>query len=341
MKVDLRSDTVTKPSLAMRAAIAKAEVGDDVFGEDPTAQELQRRVADLLGKEAALFVPSGTMANQLGVRAQTHHGDEIIIARTSHQYNYESGGLAAISGVQVNVVDGERGRFRREDIESKVRPDDQHFGPTSLICIENTTNVGGGAIFDLDEIKRIREFACTNSLGMHLDGARLFNACVETNIPAREYAAQFDSVSVCLSKGLGAPVGSVLAGTAEVIRTAHRFRKMLGGGMRQVGILAAAGLYAIEHNIDRLKEDHQRAKRLGDAVTSMGSLKLKWPVDTNFVMIELSDSGMPAVEAVSRLKAEGVGIMNLDSTSLRAVTHLDIDDEGINYAIDAFRRVFG
>ena len=341
MKVDLRSDTVTRPSPAMRTAIAQAEVGDDVFGEDPTAQELQRRVADLLGKEAALFVPSGTMANQLAVRAQTHHGDEIIMERTSHQFNYESGGLAAISGVQVNLVDGERGRFRLEDIESIVRPDDPHFAPTSLISIENTTNLGGGAIFDLDEIKRIREFACTNNLRMHLDGARLFHACVETNIPAREYAAQFDSVSVCLSKGLGAPVGSVLAGTAEVIDTAHRFRKMLGGAMRQVGILAAAGVYAIEHNIDRLKEDHQRAKRLGNAVASLGPLKLKWPVNTNFVMIDLADCGMSAVEAVRRLNAEGVGIMNLDSTSLRAVTHLDVDDEGIDYAINAFRRVFG
>jgi len=340
MKVDLRSDTVTKPSPAMRAAMAEAEVGDDVFGEDPTVNELERRVAELLGKEAALFVPSGTMANQLAIRSQTRHGDEIVMERNSHPFNYESGGLAAISGVQTNLVDGERCRFRREDIEHVVNPADHHFAPTSLIVIENTTNRGGGAIFDLNEIKRIHEFAAEHGLKMHLDGARLFNACVETAVAPSEYAGEFDTASICLSKGLGAPVGSVLAGPAATIDTAHRFRKMLGGGMRQAGIVAAAGLFALEHNIDRLKEDHQRAKRLAEGVSTVGPLAVKWPVDTNFVMIDVSATGISAAETAARLNDEGVGMLALYPTVLRAVTHLDIDDDGIEHAIAAFRKLF-
>jgi len=340
MKVDLRSDTVTKPCPAMRAVMADAEVGDDVFGEDPSVNELQRRAAELLGKESALFVPSGTMANELAIRSQTHHGDEIVMERNSHPFNYESGGLAAISGVQINLIDGERGRYCREDIENVVNPLDSHFAPTSLVAVENTTNRGGGAIFDLNEIKRIREFAIEHGLKMHLDGARLFNACVETGIAASEYAAQFDTVSVCLSKGLGAPVGSVLAGDAETIEVARRFRKMFGGGMRQAGIIAAGGLYALEHNIDRLKEDHRRARRLAEGVSSVGSLSIKWPVDTNFVMIDVSATGIGAEEACDRLGEEEVGMLALHPTLLRAVTHLDIDDDGIDYAVSVFRKLF-
>ena len=296
--------------------------------------------ADILGKESALFVPSGTMANELAIRSQTHHGDEIVMERNNHLFNYESGGLAAISGVQINLIDGERSRFRREDIEHVIHPDDPHFSPTSLIAVENTTNRGGGAIFDLNEIKRICEFAIEHGLKMHLDGARLFNACVETGIAASEYAARFDTVSVCLSKGLGAPVGSVLAGDAETIKVAHRFRKMFGGAMRQAGIIAAGGLYALEHNIDRLKEDHRRARRLADGVSSIGPLSIKWPVDTNFVMIDVSETGIGAKEASARLGEEGVGMLALHPTLLRALTHLDIDDDGIDYAVSVFQKLF-
>jgi len=341
MKVDLRSDTVTKPSPAMRTVMAEAEVGDDLFGEDPTVNELQRRVSELLGKDSALFVASGTMANELAIKSQTRHGDEIIMERDSHLFKYESGGLAAISGVQTNLIDGERGRFRREDIENAVNPTVSYFAPTSLIAVENTTNYGGGAIFDLNEIKRIHEFAIEQGLKMHLDGARLFNACVETGIAASEYAAHFDTVAVCLSKGLGAPVGSVLAGSAETIEVARRFRKMFGGGMRQAGIIAAGGLYALEHNIDRLKEDHRRAKRLAEGISSIGPLSVKYPVDTNFVMIDVSATGMGAEEARARLGEEGIGTLALDPTLLRALTHLDIDDEGIESAVTVFKKLFG
>jgi len=340
MKVDLRSDTVTKPSAAMREAMAAAVVGDDVYGEDPTVNELQRRVAELLGKEAALFVPSGTMSNQIAIRSQTHHGDEIVMERTCHPFNFESGAMAALSGVQVNLVDGDRGRFRVEDLEHIVRPPNHHFAQTALISVENTTNNGGGAIFDVKEIARIREFATERKLRMHLDGARLLNACVETGIAAREYTQHFDTVSICLSKGLGAPVGSVLAGSAETMDKAHRFRKMFGGGMRQAGILAAAGIYALDNNVDRLKDDHRRARRLAEGIASMESLKIRWPVDTNFVMIDISGTGLSVAEVVERLGAEGILILGAFQT-LRAVTHLDVDDDGIEYAVETFRRLFG
>lgn len=340
MKVDLRSDTVTKPSAAMREAMAAAVVGDDVYGEDPTVNELQRRVAELLDKEEALFVPSGTMANQIAIRSQTHHGDEIVMERTCHPFNFESGAIAALSGVQVNLVDGDRGRLRVEDLEHVVRPTDHHFAQTALISLENTTNRGGGAICDVNEVAKIREFAVEHELRMHLDGARLLNACVETGVAPAEYAQHFDTVSICLSKGLGAPVGSVLSGSAETIDKAHRFRKMFGGGMRQAGIIAAAGIYALDNNIDRLKEDHRRAKRLAEGIESIESVKIKWPVDTNFVMIDVSGTGLSGAEVVERLDAEGVGI-GAEFQTLRAVTHLDVDDDGIEYAVEAFRRLFG
>lgn len=340
MKVDLRSDTVTKPSAGMREAMAAAVVGDDVYGEDPTVNELQRRVAELLGKETALFVPSGTMANQIAIRSQTHHGDEIVMERTCHPFNFESGAIAALSGVQVNLVDGDRGRFCVEDLEHVVRPTDHHFAQTALISLENTTNRGGGAICDVNEVAKIREFAVEHELRMHLDGARLLNACVETGVAPAEYAQHFDTVCICLSKGLGAPVGSVLAGSAETMDKAHKFRKMFGGGMRQAGIIAAAGIYALDNNVDRLKEDHRRARRLAEGIESIESVKIKWPVDTNFVMIDVSGTGLSGAEVVERLDAEGVGI-GAEFQTLRAVTHLDVDDDGIEYAVEAFRRLFG
>jgi threonine aldolase len=248
--------------------------------------------------------------------------------------------MAALSGVQVNLVDGDRGRFCVEDLEHIVRPPNHHFAQTALISVENTTNNGGGTIFGVKEIARIREFATEHELRMHLDGARLLNACVETGVAPREYAQHFDTVSICLSKGLGAPVGSVLAGSAETMDKAHKFRKMFGGGMRQAGIIAAAGIYALDNNIERLKEDHRRARRLAEGISSVGSLRIKWPVDTNFVMIDVSGTGLSVPEIVERLGAEGVHILGAFQT-LRAVTHLDVDDEGIEHAVEAFRRLFG
>jgi len=247
--VDLRSDTVTKPTPAMRKAIAEAEVGDDVFGEDPTVNTLQKKVAEILGKEASLFVPSGTMANQLAIKSHTQPGDEVIIEATSHPYNFESGASAALSGIQFYCLKGVRGILDASQIEEAIRPNDHHFPVTRLICLENTHNRGGGAIYPLEKIAEISQLAKSKNLLLHLDGARLWNASVATGIKPQEYARWVDSVSVCLSKGLGAPIGSLVAGTKPFIDRVHRFRKMFGGGMRQVGIIAAAGLYALGHHI--------------------------------------------------------------------------------------------
>ncbi|MDP2972738.1 MAG: GntG family PLP-dependent aldolase, partial [Deltaproteobacteria bacterium] len=254
--IDLRSDTVTRPTPLMRKAMSEAEVGDDVFGEDPTVNALHERVAQMLGKEAALFVPSGTMANQLAIKSHTQPGDEVIIEATSHPYNFEGGGGAVLSGIQFYCLRGVRGILDASQIEEAIRPDDHHFPVTRLICLENTHNRGGGAIYPIDKMAEIYRLAKSKGLLVHLDGARLWNASVATGISPHEYGQWADSVSVCLSKGLGAPIGSLVAGSRIFIDRVHRFRKMFGGGMRQVGIIAAAGLYALEHHIERLKEDH-------------------------------------------------------------------------------------
>ena len=259
--IDLRSDTVTKPTPAMRKAMAEAEVGDDVFGEDPTVNALQEKVAKILGKEASIFVPSGTMANQLAIKSHTQPGDEVIIEATSHPYNFEAGASAALSGIQFYCLKGIRGILDASQIEEAIRPDDHHFPVTRLICLENTHNRGGGSVYPIKKIAEISRFAKSKGLLLHLDGARLWNASVAAGIKPQEYAQWADSVSVCLSKGLGAPIGSLVAGSKTFIDRVHRFRKMFGGGMRQVGIIAAAGIYALDHHIGRLKEDHENAKR--------------------------------------------------------------------------------
>ena len=258
--IDLRSDTVTKPTAAMRKAMAEAEVGDDVYGEDPTVNALQEKVARILGKEAAIYVASGTMANQLAIKSHTQPGDELIMEATSHPYNFEGGAIAAISGVQVYCLQGVRGILDASQIEAAIRPTDHHYAVTRLVCIENTHNRGGGSIYPLKKMEEIYRLAKSKGLLVHLDGARLWNASVATGIKPHEYAQYADSVSVCISKGLGAPVGSLVAGSKTFIDRVHRFRKMIGGGMRQVGILAAAGIYALDHHVDRLKEDHDNAK---------------------------------------------------------------------------------
>ena len=338
--VDLRSDTVTKPSPGMRKAMAEAEVGDDVFHEDPSVNRLEEMVAALYGKEAAVYVASGTMANQLAIRAQTHHGDEIIMERTSHPFNSEAGALAALAGVQVNLVDGQQGIMDAEQIRAVVRSPNVHHAPTALICLENTHNRGGGSIWPLDKIRSIRDVATATNVPMHLDGARLLNACVATGLTPRDYAQYFDSCTLCLSKGLGAPVGSLVIGTKPFVERVHRFRKQFGGGMRQAGILAAAGIYALEHNVERLAEDHLNAKRLAQGIADIGGLGVDVKaVVTNIVYFHIRQPGLTVPMLLERLKTEGVLMLGTGPKSIRAVTHLDVPKEGIDRAIDVLRQV--
>ncbi len=340
--IDLRSDTVTKPSPAMRQAMAAAEVGDDVFGEDPTVNRLQETAARLLGKDAALFVPSGTMANQLCVRLHTRPGDEIIVEGGAHVVRYESGAAAGLSGVQTRWLQGTRGILEADQIEAAIRPPDYHNPPTTLICLENTHNRGGGSIYPLDTIKAIRKVAEARKIAMHLDGARLFNAAVATGIPAAEYARHFETVSFCLSKGLGAPVGSVICSDAERIGKLRRLRKMFGGGMRQAGILAAAGLYALEHNIARLADDHARAKKLAAVLAGLPGIGLDpRHVETNLVVFDISGTHRTADDILAALKAEGLLLVPFAPMTLRAVTHLDVFAEQIEKACGIFKKVLG
>jgi threonine aldolase len=339
--IDLRSDTVTKPSPAMREAMARAPVGDDVYGEDPTVNRLQEMVADLLGKTAAIFVPSGTMANQLSIRAQTQPGQEVIVEGTAHIVRYEQGAAAALAGVQLHWVRGERGLVTAEQIETAIRPKDTHTIPTALICLENTHNSGGGSIYPVGAIEAIRSVAQRHSIPMHLDGARLFNAVVATGIPAADYARHFETVSVCLSKGLGAPVGSLIATSdATLLDKLRRFRRMYGGAMRQAGILAAAGIYALEHNIARLKEDHSHATRLAEVLQTIPSVSLsRAHVETNIIVFEVKDNGRSPAQLVTDLKQAGVLVNAVGARRFRAVTHLDISGEDIEEAGHLFSTV--
>jgi threonine aldolase len=336
--IDLRSDTITQPTPAMRAAMADAEVGDDVFGDDPTVKRLEACVAEMLGKEAALFAPSGTMANQLAVRAHTESGDEILIDANAHIYYYEAGGPAALSGVSCRCLNGVRGIFTAADVEAALRPSDQHFPPTKLICLENTHNRGGGTIWPLERIREVADIARRQGLRMHLDGARLWNASVATGIAERDYAAHFDSVSVCFSKGLGAPIGSVLCGSRDFIQRARRFRKMFGGGMRQVGILAAGALYALEHQRSRLADDHANARALAQGLARLPGIELDpATVQTNIVFFNVKK--VQAKELVQRLDQAGVRMLALGPTSIRAVTNLMVTAEEIPRAVEIVGRV--
>ena len=338
--VDLRSDTVTKPSPGMRQAMAEAEVGDDVFHEDPSVNRLEEMVAALYGKDAALYVASGTMANQIAIRAQTHHGDEIIMERTSHPFNSEAGALAALAGVQVNLIDGQHGIMDVEQIRAVVRTPNVHHAPTALICLENTHNRGGGSIWPLENIRAIREFARSVSVPLHLDGARLMNACVATGLTPKDYAQYFDSCTLCLSKGLGAPVGSLVIGSKEFMTKAHRFRKQFGGGMRQAGILAAAGIYALEHNVERLAEDHLNAKRLARGIADIDGLDIDVnAVVTNILYFDVRRPGLTVSTLLERLKTAGVLMLGTGPNSIRAVTHLDVSKEGIERAVEVLRQV--
>ena len=339
--IDLRSDTVTKPTDGMRKAMAAAEVGDDVYGEDPTVNRLQDMVAGLLGKKAALFVPSGTMANQLCIRTQTQPGQEVIVERSAHIVRYEQGAAGALAGVQLHWVAGERGILAPELIEAAIRPKDPHSIQTALICLENTHNSGGGTIYPLSTIERIRAVASANRIPMHLDGARLFNAVAATTLPPASYAQHFETVSMCLSKGLGAPAGSLLlSNDLALIDRARRFRRMYGGAMRQAGILAAAGIYALEHHVGRLKEDHDNAKRLARKLQQIPAIMIDpQHVDTNIVIFDVVGHRMTPPAIVAALKQEGVLINAVGGNSFRAVTHLDISTTAIDRAYDILAKV--
>lgn len=339
-RVDLRSDTVTQPTAGMREAMHAAKVGDDVLGDDPTVRELEEHLATILGKESALFVASGTMANAVAIRAHTSPGDEIITETTSHIYQYEGGGYAALSGCSISLVPGQNGILNPKDVTKAIRKEDGslgHYPDGSLVCVENTSNRGGGTCYPQETLDAIAKVARDNDCAAHMDGARLFNAVIATGTDPARMVRDYDSISICLSKGLGAPVGSVLVGTSEFIAKAHRWRKMFGGGMRQAGVIAACGLYALENNIERLEDDHVRARRLAEAVNEMDGFEVDLEsVETNMVYI---DGDLGAAKILEGLAESGIDVLDVGPTAVRAVVHLHITDEDIERAIDAFSKL--
>lgn len=338
--IDLRSDTVTRPSDAMRLAMSRAEVGDDVFGEDPTVNLLQETVAKLLGKEEALFTPSGVMANQIAIRCHTQPGDEVILERDAHILNYETGAPALVSGVQLLPVPGVRGVPDVTAIEESVRPDAYYLPRTSLICLENTHNRAGGTVLPLEVMKQIKKIADRNKIRIHLDGARIWNAWVASNVHPSVYAAETDSISVCFSKGLGAPVGSLVAGPRAFIHQARKVRKILGGGMRQAGILAAAALYAVEHNVERLREDHENAALFASAVNESLKGKVRCgETETNIIIMDIRETGWSPADILSRLGNAGVLLTQAGPSSLRAVTNRDVSRTEVMKAAELIGKV--
>jgi threonine aldolase len=339
--IDLRSDTVTKPTDAMREAMARAEVGDDVYGEDPTVNRLQEMAAAMFGKKTALFVPSGTMANQLAIRLHTQPGQEVIVESKAHIVRYEQGAAGALAGVQLHWVMGSRGLISADQVNAAVRPKEVHTVQTALICLENTHNSGGGTIYPLATIERIRAVATSHGIPMHLDGARLFNAIAATTLPPASYSQHFETLSVCLSKGLGAPAGSLLMmNDLHLLEKAKRLRRMYGGAMRQAGILAAAGIYALEHHIGRLKVDHDHAKQLARRLQHIPTVRVNpQDVDTNIVIFDVIGHRMTPPTIIAALKQEGVLINAIGGDSFRAVTHLDISSAMTEEAGEIFARV--
>ena len=339
--IDLRSDTVTRPTPAMIKAMMAAPLGDDVLGDDPTVIKLQNETAKLLGKPAGLFVPCGTMGNQLAIMTHTRPGDEVILDYESHIFRYEVAGAAVMSGVQFNTLSGPGGVMVARQVQDAIRPNDIHQPATTLVCLENTHNRAGGTVYPLDEIKKISAICKKQGIKMHLDGARLWNASVATGIPLKEYAKYFDSVMVCFSKGMGCPVGSVLAGEKKFIAVAARNRKMLGGGMRQSGILAGAGLYALKHNIKRMADDHRRAKMLGQTISQISKIKIDLTsVQTNIIVFDIKRTGMNSEQAMKKLALKGLWVIPFGTTKLRAVTHLDVSDGDIVRAGKILKTVF-
>ncbi len=325
-KIDLRSDTVTKPSAEMLAAMMSAEVGDDVFGDDPSVIALEQKAAKMFGTETALFCASGTMTNQLAIRVHCSPGSEVICDQLSHIYLYEGGGVALNAMSSVKTLTGNRGLLTAEQIKEGINnPNDIHQPTTSLVSLENTMNKGGGAYYDFEEFRKIKTVCEKNSLPLHLDGARLFNALVETNDVASEYGQVFDSISICLSKGLGCPIGSLLLGNQDFIKKAKRFRKVMGGGWRQAGYLAAAGIYALDNNVERLKEDHRRAKAIGEMLSKKDYVESIFSIDTNIVIFELPKNIL-ATEFVAKMAEKSVLCVPFGKHLVRFVTHLDFDD---------------
>ena len=326
MTIDLRSDTVTKPSKGMLDAMFNAQVGDDVFNEDPTVNALEEKAAKMFGMEAALFCPSGTMTNQIAIRVHTVPGDELICDTTAHIYNFEGGGISSNSGVQAKLIPGERGRITAKQVKDNINPSYDWMARTSLVCLENTGNRAGGSFYQLEQMKEIGKVCSENNLNFHLDGARIFNAIVENDYTPTDLGNTFHSISVCLSKGLGTPAGSVLIGDKDFIRKARRVRKVFGGGMRQAGYLAAAGIYALDNNVDRLKDDHARAKKLAETMSKLGYVESILPVDTNIIIFDLNDKIVPS-EFVEKLAKENIKTTAFGKQAIRFVTHLDFTDE--------------
>ncbi len=326
MIIDLRSDTVTRPTKAMQEAMWKAPVGDDVFAEDPSINALERKAAEMFNMEAALFCPSGTMTNQIAIKVHTQPGDEVICHRESHIYCYEGGGIAYNSGAQVRLIDGNNGKFSATDVAINVNPPDSHYAKTSLVAIENTTNRGGGGTYDFEEIKKISIESKRLGLKFHLDGARLMNAIVAKKEITSEYGPLFDSISLCLSKGLGCPVGSLLIGDTAFIKKAHRYRKMMGGGMRQAGYLAAAGIFALDNHVARLADDHQKAKKIGETLENLSWVSNVLPCETNILIFFVASTEIRD-KVLNHLKEREIFAMAFGPQSIRFVTHLDFTDD--------------
>ena len=326
MIIDLRSDTVTKPTKAMLEAMMAAQVGDDVFREDPTVNQLENRIANMFGKTDALFFPSGTMANQTALKLHTNPGDQVICDKYAHIYNYESGGASFNSGVSCKLLDGDRGMFNAEQVIEAINPEAYYYSKTTLVEIENTTNKGGGSCWDFNEITKIRSVCDNHELGFHLDGARIWNALIAKKESLKQYGTAFDTISVCLSKGLGCPIGSVLVGNADIMKNAIRIRKIFGGNMRQVGYLAAAGLFALDNHLERLADDHKKAKQIGEELDKLSMIKKVEPVETNIVVFELNKELSEHV-FVQNLAKKNIHIISMGERKLRMVTHLDYTDD--------------
>jgi threonine aldolase len=338
MVIDFRSDTVTKPGKEMLRAMAEAPVGDDVFNEDPSINALEAKTAEMFGMEAAVYCPSGTMTNQIAIKCHTQPGDEVICDASAHIYQYEGGGIALNSGASVKLLTGDRGRITAEMVKASINADDVHKARTSLVCLENTSNRGGGSCYEMDEIQKIRQVCTENSLKFHLDGARLFNALIAKNQHAKDHGKEFDSISICLSKSLGCPVGSLLIGDKNFIKKARRFRKAFGGGMRQAGFLAAAGIYALDNNIDRLAIDHKHAQVIANALEKKAFVETVLPVETNIIIFSIKDSYTPT-SLVARLKEHNILGYAISPTQVRLVVHLDITEEMVAKTIEVIDKL--
>lgn len=340
MEINLISDTVTKPTPGMLDAMMSAKVGDDVFKADPSVNALEEKTAQMFNKEAALFFPSGTMANQTAIKLHTNPGDQLICDKYAHVYNYEGGGVSFNSGVSCKLVDGDRGMMTAEQVEAAINPPDFYHSPlTSLVCIENTTNKGGGACWDFEELKRIKAVCNKHSLGYHLDGARLWNAIVAKGESSAQYGNLFDSISICLSKGLGCPVGSILVGSELAIQKALRIRKIFGGGMRQAGFLAAAASYALDHQIERLAEDHIRASEIGEVLEELSYIKKVEPIETNIIIFEIDENKINSEAFVGKLKDKDIHIIGMGQGKLRIVTHLGYTDDMHNMFVEILQNL--